>query len=61
MPAEGRVVMRQGVIKLHNQQGGPVVVIQKHAEVNNRTGKILVRDMKTGRFAPKSETSQEGT
>jgi len=53
--------MRQGVIKLHNQQGGPVVVIQKHAEVNNRTGKILVRDMKTGRFAPKSETSQEGT
>jgi len=54
MPARGGENGGQGVVKLQNQPAGPVQVIQKQVEISSRTGKILVRDMQTGKFAPKS-------
>jgi hypothetical protein len=51
--------MAQGVVKLPTQPAGPVQVVRKQAEVSNRTGKILVRDLATGRFAPKDEMGKK--
>ncbi|MGE5593815.1 MAG: hypothetical protein ACM3X3_09075 [Betaproteobacteria bacterium] len=45
--------MGQQIIKLGTSPPGPVKLVQKQAEVNSRTGKILIRDMQTGKFSGK--------
>ncbi len=50
---EGGGTLGQQVVKLATSPPGPVKIAQKQAEVNNRTGKILIRDMQTGRFSSK--------
>ncbi|MGE5584059.1 MAG: hypothetical protein ACM309_00745 [Bacillota bacterium] len=46
--------MGQQIVKLAASPPGPVKIAQKQAEVSNRTGKILIRDIQTGKFSGKS-------
>ena len=46
--------MAQGIVKIQSAPPGPVKVIQKQAEVSSRTGKVLIRDIPTGKFVSKS-------
>lgn len=45
--------MGQQIVKIAASPFGHVKVTQKQAEVNSRTGKILIRDMQTGKFSGK--------
>lgn len=46
--------MGQQIVKLAAAPPGPVKLAQKQAEVNTRTGKILIRDIQTGKFSNRS-------